>query len=92
MPKYLFAISRQETQSCMSAMRRRMSVIRAGLDVMMMFSIYVLCVVCPAVCSGGARLSVFGVGCEAVEELLCVEEQLRVAVWVGVVVVAYGLD
>lgn len=70
----------------MSAMRRRMSVIRAGLDVMMMFSIYVLCVVCPAVCSGGARLSVFGVGCEAVEELL------RVAVGVGVVVIAYGLD
>ena len=64
----------------MSAMRRRMSVIRAGLDVMMMFSIYVLCVVCPAVCSGGAVLSVFGIGCQAVEELLRVEEQLRVAV------------
>lgn len=40
----------------------------------------------PPFCSGGARLSVFGVGCEAVEE------QLRVAVGVGVVVIAYGLD
>lgn len=40
----------------------------------------------PPFCSGGARLSVFGVGCEAVEELL------RVAVGVGVVVIAYGLD
>lgn len=46
----------------------------------------------PPFCSGGAVLSVFGIGCQAVEELLCVEEQLRVAIGVGVVVVAYGLD
>ena len=46
----------------------------------------------PPFCSGGARLSVFGVGCEEVEELLRVEEQLRVAVGGGVVVIAYGLD
>lgn len=46
----------------------------------------------PPFCGGGAVLSVFGIGCQAVEELLCVEEQLRVAVGVGVVVIAYGLD
>ena len=59
MPKYLFAISRQETQSCMSAMRRRMSVIRAGLDVMMMFSMCVLCF-CPR-----RRFAAAGRGCQS---------------------------